>query len=570
MARRIACSCRRFLFVVGLWALHAVSAMAQCRPPARAELLAETGAPGDYLGTASSANVDRVAVGARHHDGLAVDSGAVYVFERVGDSWASVAEIPAPADHLDFGKAISLEGDRMLVGSRDVLHRGWVHVIERTNGVWSEVDALTNADVGGTEKFGSAVYLQGDRFVAGDFSENGSRGAAYVYDRVAGVWTRTARLAVASGRANDEFGVDVAFDGTTVVVGARGELGPFGPNGAVHVYDDDGVGGWTEVAVLTGSSPTIDFGTVVDLAGDVFAAGTPHDPEFGTNSGAAWVFERASGTWSEVMKLSAAGAQLGDIQGDSISLDGPARLVVGAHGNDDVGDAAGAAHVYEKVSGTWRETATLYGSDSRPGDQVGKSVSASGGTVVIGGPFHDDRGDDSGAAYVFDVSPLATRAGNVNAGSGAITDVLFLNGQSGEGAERLLRVAPSDSFELRIDGPPSMPDGARYVVYAWRGEPTPLTCESLPRGVGTIAMPTPLSGRAPQPVRRANTLGPRALGRENWPAHFSPTRPAPWILLSLPSGVHRIGRFTFQGIIQDPTAPVTHVAVTNGIVVSSE
>jgi hypothetical protein len=43
-------------------------------------------------------------------------------------------------------------------------------------------------------------------------------------------------------------------------------------------------------------------------------------------------------------------------------------------------------------------------SDAAPGDYFGSSVAISGNTAIVGAQFNDDAGDDTGAAYLFDVT----------------------------------------------------------------------------------------------------------------------------------------------------------------------
>jgi hypothetical protein len=164
------------------------------------------------------------------------------------------------------------------------------------------------------------------------------------------------------------------------------------------------------------------------------------------------------------------------------------------------------------------------------------------------------------------VEPFFTlRTGSVNAAAGSVTDVLFVNGEAGSDCERIIDLGADEPFEMRIVTPPAaLPGSARYAVFVWRGEPAKSTIEVLPQGIGSIAMPTPLTGRSPQPERVANNLA-AAFGPENWPIGFRPTRPAPYVLFRRPSGLGMLGSLYIQGIIVDPASPSGRFAVTNGI-----
>ena len=70
-------------------------------------------------------------------------------------------------------------------------------------------------------------------------------------------------------------------------------------------------------------------------------------------------------------------------------------IVVGAYGRHSM---TGAAYVYTKANGQWRQSAILRASDGVPRDYFGQSVAISGSTVVIGAWGHKRP---AGAAYVF-------------------------------------------------------------------------------------------------------------------------------------------------------------------------
>jgi hypothetical protein len=89
--------------------------------------------------------------------------------------------------------------------------------------------------------------------------------------------------------------------------------------------------------------------------------------------------------------------------GYSVSLFGN-RALIGAYVDDANGNNSGSAYVFELSGGTWNETAKLTASDGAEDDNFGYSVSLFGDRVLIGAPNDDDNAIDSGSAYVFDLS----------------------------------------------------------------------------------------------------------------------------------------------------------------------
>ena len=104
-------------------------------------------------------------------------------------------------------------------------------------------------------------------------------------------------------------------------------------------------------------------------------------------------------------------------------------VVVGAYKDDDHGMDSGSAYLFVKPSsGGWvdaTETAKLTASDGAAGDEFGYSVAVDGGTVVVGAHGDDDRGSDSGSAYLHEVSDWTdipdSAAGDTNATSYTVT-----------------------------------------------------------------------------------------------------------------------------------------------------
>ena len=106
---------------------------------------------------------------------------------------------------------------------------------------------------------------------------------------------------------------------------------------------------------------------------------------------------------ARVSKLMASDGAEGDEFGLAVSASGT-TVIVGAVGEDERGDEAGAAYIFQSRGGAWLEVAKLTASDGEAADQFGRSVSVSGDTAIVGASGDDDSGAESGAAYVFDRS----------------------------------------------------------------------------------------------------------------------------------------------------------------------
>ncbi len=78
--------------------------------------------------------------------------------------------------------------------------------------------------------------------------------------------------------------------------------------------------------------------------------------------------------------------------------------IVGAFYDDDKGNNSGSAYIFSRDQGgadNWGEAKKLTASDGAADDRFGNSVSISGNTAIVGAPQNDDNGNDSGSAYIF-------------------------------------------------------------------------------------------------------------------------------------------------------------------------
>jgi hypothetical protein len=247
------------------------------------------------------------------------------------------------------------------------------------------------------DQFGESVAVSGGTAVIG-----APAGSAYVFVRAAdGAWSQQAKLTAANGAADDWFGSSVAVDGGTAVIGAYGEDDKGDYSGSAYVFIRAADGTWSQKAKLIAEDGAAGdyFGQSVAVSGGTAVIGAEGDNDKGNNSGSAYVFvQAADGTWSQQAKLTAADSEADDVFGWSVSVDGD-TAVIGAAGDDDKGSNSGAAYVFvQAADGTWSQQAKLTAADGATDDVFGYSVSVSGGTAIIGAY---GEGSYSGSAYVF-------------------------------------------------------------------------------------------------------------------------------------------------------------------------
>ena len=343
-------------------------------------------------------------------------SGAAYVFVHdASGAWLQEARLTASDPGPEHGSARPSRSSGIARSWRARCRRcglrgtgaAW-RVRARRPGAWLETAKLSANDADAQDYFGNSVALFGDLALIGAFLDEDlgvSSGSAYLFERdEQGHWNQVAKLHANDGDGDDGFGVSVALFGERALVGASGDEDRGEASGSAYLFERDRNRVWVQVEkLLARDGAALDvFGASVSLSGERALVGAFGDDDSGDASGAAYVFERdSSHTWTEVAKLAASDGTAGALFG-SVSISG-GRAVIGARRAEAMGESSGAAYVYERhpMRG-WIEVAALRASDGEAGDFLGSAVSSLGDRALVGASFEDHGGSgDQGAAYVF-------------------------------------------------------------------------------------------------------------------------------------------------------------------------
>jgi FG-GAP repeat len=365
------------------------------------KLTAKEGGASDLFGSTVAISGDTIVVGAlyENHDTNGDGSneanvGAAYVFERNNggiNNWGQVIKLVAEDGSAGdrFGRAVAIDGDTIVIGAyleshdddngSEVENAGAAYVFERHQGghtTWGEVKKLVASDGAAEDNFGHAVAVSKDSIVVGahledhnsdtDSNEEETVGAAYVFGRNQGgtnKWSEIKKLVASDGSSGDHFGVSIAINEDTVVIGAYLEN---------------------------------------------------FDNTDGLDTGAAYLFRRnheGPNAWGEIKKLVASDSATGDRFGFSVAISRNI-IVVGAYleNHDTNGDGveelnAGAAYIFEAIQGAtnnWREVHKVTANKGATNEALGFSVAVSGRVIGVGVPLNDNAGgENAGAVYIY-------------------------------------------------------------------------------------------------------------------------------------------------------------------------
>ncbi|MBV7539521.1 FG-GAP repeat protein [Acidovorax sp. sic0104] len=331
-----------------------------------------------------------LAVGAYGEGG---NTGAVYVFRKTGALWAQQARIAAPNgdanDYFGNALALSADGNTLAIGADGESgdHRGTFSTMPATNNLAS------------------------------------NSGAVYVYSRAGAAWSLQAFVKANNGDADDLFGSSVALssDGNTLAVAAYYEDGDltgakgnpaYSGSGAAYVFVRSGTR-WAQQGYLKASNAGLGdfFGIYLSLsrAGDTLAVGaffersaSGSDPADDTlaDAGAAYVFQRSGGAWSQQAYLKAPQPMAQDRFGVAVQLSGDGNtLAVGMDGDsgnhtgvfvvpparNTLATNSGAVFVFIRAGGSWQPQAYLKASNTRSPHRFGNNLamSSDGNTLVV-------------------------------------------------------------------------------------------------------------------------------------------------------------------------------------------
>ena len=348
---------------------------------------------GDAFGFHIAAQGNTLVVGAPYEDGSsggvngdqnstnASSSGAAYVFVWQGGEWTQQAylkaETPAANDH--FGASVAVSGDTIVVGAPAYDPENWGVLISPTR-----------------------------------------PGKAHVFVRRGDTWSPQGTLMPSTTNRPDLFGLSVAVEQDTALVGAPDESNTNLGGGAVYAFTRSG-DTWQLAQRVEPAKPIVPlaFGFSVALHGDRFIAGAPQDATFQRAGGSAYVFERSKGMWHETQHLQDPEIKEQATFGHAVAIRGD-RVIVSAAALDlrQRPTPPGEVFLYELAAGTGWERRDRYSSPNPFSvDLFGGAIALTDNTLVVGcngdssaarGVNGDPRNSDSwrsGAAYLLGQTP---------------------------------------------------------------------------------------------------------------------------------------------------------------------
>ena len=382
------------------------------------KLTAFDGSAFDSFGKAVAMTDDFAIVGSIFDD-YGISSGAAYIFQRNNTQWTFhqklmscdqiETEISTPFWGNYFGRSVGISDKVAVVGAYGddeiAPSAGAAYIFNRVidssgQSIWKCGEKLTIPESKTEDRFGFSVAIYQDYIIIGAFGDDtmgSDSGAAYLFHFKNSKWTLIKKLTNPQGKRNDNFGYAVSITKDFALVGAKGDSSNGIAAGAAFVYSLQSLNN-PQKLIPSRAKNGDQFGISVSIyQSNLIVGSSPLEvtPPFGS----ACIFQYSSSSWSEVTSLSSLQTMPSDHFASSVAISSKFALI-GADGDNTLGQSAGAIYIYDKLSTGWHFKQKISGSDSSSDDRFGYSLFATDQHFIIGALQDNDHGSDSGAAYI--------------------------------------------------------------------------------------------------------------------------------------------------------------------------
>ena len=321
---------------------------------------------------------------------------------RADSAWLEQQKLTASDGEVgdQFGCSVSASDDYAIVGAdSDDGQRGAAYVFVRDGGGWTEQAKLVASDGVPGDRFGASVHISGDWAAAGASYDNAGSGSTYVFRRSGASWTEVVRLRATDGSPGDCFGASVCIGGDYLIVGAFGDDDRGYESGSAYIFRWNG-SNWLQEAKLRASDGASRdyFGQAVSMSADYALVGASGDD---VKAGSAYVFKRSGASWMQQAKLKGSDPAVIDLFGRAVCISGK-YAVAGACQDGDNGAESGSAYVFRRIGENWIQQVKLAASDAKAGQRFGGAVCLSGNYAIVGAEGDDASGTGCGSVYVFE------------------------------------------------------------------------------------------------------------------------------------------------------------------------
>jgi len=316
-----------------------------------AKLTAINGLPGDRFGVKVTTDGEYAVIGAVHDDHLASDAGAAYVFQRSGETWTQKAKLTDLFGEINahFGGSVAIDGEYIAVGAPADTALGSVSIFKGSGSSWVQMKKIT-PEAGSEINFGAALSLRNDTLVVGSPGMLGDKGNLSIYVRNGEDWVYY--WDYGPSVAQSRMGFDVAFMNNWYIAGAPmlDNTAADQSGGAYIIHRTPG-----GASINTGLFPPdswyyYETGSSLDLLDDYIIIGSPVDGNIVSGGGSVSIFKRQNFLWQFFLKLFPDDLGRNDYFGSDVALSAQYVIVGSPHDDNENGVNAGSVYFFRNYA----------------------------------------------------------------------------------------------------------------------------------------------------------------------------------------------------------------------------
>ncbi len=322
------------------------------------KLYPEDGGVEEYFGYSLASYGDWIITGAHHDSDYGASSGKAYILRKNQSNQYDFYQIltaPDAAEADEFGKTVDIYGNFAVscsyLDDDNGTNSGSVYIYKFDGNKWQffqKIQANTPVD---HSQFGLAMSLYKDKLIVGaPFTKynNEPVGQAYIFEITGNTWQQTKAISPDELNKNDEFGITVKIIENEAFVGSIKDDDLGTNSGAVYCYKKEKSKWQFQQKLLAPDGESYDgFGIAIEPDKNYIYIGSYFDNDNGENSGSVYIFKKSEENWSYYSKFLPYDSDESDAFGATISCS-ENEVLVGAYSDDDNGFFSGAAYLFKK------------------------------------------------------------------------------------------------------------------------------------------------------------------------------------------------------------------------------
>ena len=331
------------------------------------------------------------------------DDGAVQIFNQDSNgSFIFFEELTSANTNQigQFGYSLSTHDRFLIIGAPDVsAFTGHVESFFREdNGSYSPMQVLNNFSVVG-DSFGWDISVSSQNLVVSSLQvNNNGSGQVLVFDFNGSHWVYNSILRADDNQSNDEFGYSIDLSNLKMIVGAPKADANGTDSGAAYIFEKN-ASGWFQTHKFSpsGLSTGDEFGYSVAINENLAFVGARQRDSNTTNEGVVYVFQENGGSWNEIGQIHPPEIMANQFFSSDLVLRGDLLAVSSPQMND------GAAYIYrlEQNGSQISLISTLSLSDANSSDQSHLSIALNDGYSLIGIPGESTFAEVGGGVFAF-------------------------------------------------------------------------------------------------------------------------------------------------------------------------